>query len=119
MSIYNANCEKIVVENPTPMKIWNLPNIRQVIQPYEFGEPYKKRTCLWLKGVKPLNPTNIVEPMSRWVSCGNKRKDNNAVCKNGNYNGKKKRAKTFPGVAKAMATQWTQENTEQTIFDMV
>lgn len=59
MRFYNADCDKICIENPTPMRIWNLPKYTQAIQPYFFGDPYKKRTCLWLKGLNTLVPTDI------------------------------------------------------------
>ena len=104
MSIYSADCERIAIENPTHMKIWGLPEKSQVIQPYLFGEPYTKRTCLWLKGLPLLCPTNKVEPISRWVSAGYKGHSDNAVCKSAG----KKRSKTFLGIAKAMAEQWGQ-----------
>ena len=61
MAFYNADCEKIVIENPTPLKVVGLPPHSQVIQPYLFDSfdihPYTKRTLLWLKGVKPLEST--------------------------------------------------------------
>lgn len=104
MAIYNADCEHIAIENPTPMKIWELPEKSQVIQPYQFGEPYTKRTCLWLKGLPKLKETDIVKPISRWVSAGYKGHSDNAVCKSSGS--KKKRAETFSGIAKAMAEQW-------------
>lgn len=104
MSIYNADCERIAIENPTPIKIWELPEKSQVIQPYLFGEPYTKRTCLWLKGLPPLYPTNKVKPISRWVSAGYNGHSDNAVCKSSGS--KKKRSKTFIGIAEAMAAQW-------------
>lgn len=59
MRFYNADCEKICIENPTPMKIVGLPPYTQAIQPYQYGHPYSKRTCLWLKGLPQLKPTNI------------------------------------------------------------
>lgn len=105
MSIYNANCDKIAIENPVSMKIWELPLHTQEIQPWQFGHPFTKKTRLWLKGLPNLNPTHIVEPTAKWVSCGNRsnrEKQNQAVCK-GYTN---KRSKTFPGIAKAMADQW-------------
>lgn len=108
MQIYNADCEKIAIENPTPMKIVGLPPYSQVIQPYMFGHPYSKRTCLWLKGLPPLMATDIImDGVQPYVNGG---------CKDahGNYRrfqGRKERdpkirSKTFPGVAKAMALQW-------------
>lgn len=108
IKIWNADCEKIAIENPTPSKIYELPKKTQVIQPYQFGHPYTKRTQLWLKGLNKLEPTNIVEPERTW-------------CPSGSYSHKhseqhkgmfttdraKNRSKTFSGIAKAMATQWT------------
>jgi hypothetical protein len=104
LNIYNAPCERIAIENPVPMKIWELPICTQEIQPWQFGEPYTKKTRLWLKGLPLLSPTNVVEPQQRWVSSGYKGHSDNAVCKSGGS--KKKRAKTFPGIARAMAEQW-------------
>ncbi len=100
MEFYNANCEKIAIENPTPMKIWNLPKKTQVIQPWQFGHEVQKRTQLWLKGLPELIPTKIMEKREPTTVPGNW------------YNkaGKdraKIRSKTFPGIAKAMAEQWT------------
>ena len=105
MAIYNADCGKIAIENPVVMKIWELPKHTQEIQPYQFGHPFTKKTRLWLKGLPELKPTEIVEPVAKWVSCGNKtnrEKQNQAVCKAFTN----ERAKTFEGIAKAMAEQW-------------
>ena len=63
MEFLNADCERICVENPVPSKIYNLPRYTQTIQPYEFGHPYSKRTCLWLKNLPKLVPTETVEPI--------------------------------------------------------
>ena len=107
MQILNADCPRIAVENPTPMKIVGLPPYSQTIQPYQFGHPYSKRTCLWLKNLPPLQPTNIVDHYEPYVNGG---------CKDahGNYRrfqGRKERdpktrSKTFEGIAEAMAEQW-------------
>lgn len=108
MSFLDADCPKIAVENPTPMKLIGLPPYTQVIQPWQHGHPYTKRTCLWLKGLAPLKPSDIItEGITPYVNGG---------CKdaNGNYRrfqGRKERdpkvrSKTFPGIAKAMAEQW-------------
>ena len=110
MEFYNADCPKIAIENPTPSKIYELPKHSQVIQPYQFGHPFTKRTQLWLKGLEPLKPTDLVEPERTW-------------CPSGSYSGKhaekhrgmftkdraRNRSKTFPGIAKAMAEQWAGE----------
>lgn len=102
MSILNADCEKIVVENPTQLKIYGIPKYQQVIEPYMFGEPYKKRTCLWVKGVPKLQPTNIItEGIVSWVDGGNK---SSKPAFRGHRN-PKTRSKTFIGVAEAMASQ--------------
>ena len=99
MAFYNADCEKICIENPTPSRVYELPKYTQVIQPWMFGHPVQKRTCLWLKGLEPLKPTEIVEERQsskvpgNWFNKGGKERQQN-------------RAKTFPGIAKAMADQW-------------
>ena len=99
MAFYNADCEKICIENPTPSRVYELPKYTQVIQPWMFGHPVQKRTCLWLKGLEPLKPTEIVEERQsskvpgNWFNKGGKERQKN-------------RAKTFPGIAAAMAEQW-------------
>lgn len=107
MAFYNADIPQICVENPVPSKVFTMPPYTQAIQPYQFGHPYTKKTCLWLKGLKPLKPTNVVEPIATW-------------CPSGSYSGKhgdqhrgmfttdraKNRAKTFRGIAESMADQW-------------
>ena len=107
-TILNADCEKIVVENPTPMKVFELPKYNQVIEPYMFGHPYKKRTCLWLKGVKPLEPTEIItENIVSWVSGGSKNSKGEPRARAATkFRDAKTRSKTFEGVALAMAEQW-------------
>ena len=93
-------------ENPRPLKVMELPKESQRIQPYQFGEPYSKLTYLWLKGLPPLKPTKILTEWETWIESGTSR---NAGT-NKNYNSgrrKKERSKTFVGIAKAMAEQWT------------
>ena len=110
MMFWNADCVRIAIENPTPSKVFNMPQPSQIIQPHMFGHPFTKRTQLWLKGLPELVPTNQVEPERTW-------------CPSGSYSGKhgekhrgvftkdrpKNRSKTFPGIAKAMAEQWAGE----------
>lgn len=107
MQFYNANCEHIAVENPIPSKVYEMPPYTQAIQPYEYGHPFSKRTCLWLKGLPKLQPTDIVEPVGTY-------------CPSGSYSHKhddkhrglftkdrpRQRSKTFEGIAAAMAEQW-------------
>lgn len=108
MKFYSADCDRIAIENPTPMKIVGLPPYDQAVQPYQYGHPYSKRTCLWLKNLPPLAPTEIINEHTPYVNGG---------CKDahGNYRrfqGRKERdpkvrSKTFPGIAVAMADQWS------------
>ena len=107
MEFFNADCPKIAIENPTPSKIYELPKHSQVIQPYQFGHPFTKRTQLWLKGLQTLEPTDLVEPERTWCpsgSCSGKHNDKHRgmFTKDRARN----RSKTFPGIAKAMAEQW-------------
>lgn len=113
MAFLKANCPRIAVENPIPSKVFELPKYTQTVQPYEYGHPYTKKTCSWLKGLEPLKPTNVVEVEATW-------------CPSGSYSGKhgdkhrgmftrdraRNRSKTFPGIAKAMAEQWAGPVTE-------
>lgn len=105
---YYADCDRIAIENPIPSKIYNLPPYSQIIQPYHFGEPYSKKTCLWLKGLPKLQPTNILTDYKPYVSCGTSRNkgnpDKSGVSRAGGA--AKVRSKTFYGFAKAFAEQW-------------
>jgi hypothetical protein len=125
-----ADCEKIAIENPVGIisgdyipkwfpdlaEKYDLPKKpTQIIQPYEFGEPHKKTTCLWLKGLPLLKSTEIVEP--ELISY--KRKDGTTATFSrhmvhgfSNKDRAKNRSKTFPGIAKAMAEQWAGSNAE-------
>lgn len=108
MKFLNADCEHIAVENPIPSKVFELPKYTQTIQPYQFGHPFTKKTCLWLKGLPTLQPTDEVEPIATW-------------CPSGSYSHKhgdkhrgmftkdraRNRSKTFEGIAQAMAEQWS------------
>ena len=99
MHFYNADCDRIAIENPIPSKVYGLPPYTQTIQPWMFGHPVQKKTCLWLNGLPALQPTNVVEERQstkipgNWFNSGGKERQKN-------------RAKTFPGIAKAMAEQW-------------
>lgn len=112
MKLYNADCEHICVENPIPSKVFDLPKYTQIIQPYEFGHPYSKKTCLWLKNLPKLKPTQIVtKNIISWVSGGSKDNYGNPRKQSGTkIRDAKTRSKTFPGIAKAMAEQWGDTN---------
>jgi hypothetical protein len=107
MSFANADCDIIIIENPVGIMSteWRKPD--QIIQPWMFGDKAEKKTCLWLKGMNPLVPTNIVDPPERTKFASGKTmaswyadawhlpKEERA----------KLRSKTFPGIAKAMVEQ--------------
>ena len=99
MAILEADCRKIVVENPMPSAIFDFPKPTQIIQPYEYGHPVSKKTLLWEKGVEPLRPTNIVKPEANCHEAG-------TWFMKGGKDRQKNRSKTFPGIAWAMAEQW-------------
>lgn len=103
LAMLNAPCEKVAVENPVPGSIWQLPAHTQVIQPWYFGDPYKKKTYLWLRGLPPLMPTDVVEPTMLWIDGGHGK---TTKMKTFGFRDSKTRSKTFPGIAKAMAEQW-------------
>ena len=108
MQFINADVDRIAVENPIGAMSTRYKKPTQIVQPYWFGDAERKPTCLWLKGLPPLQPTNMVEP-------------NIVKYKNGKGTDckwhmdtiglppaerAKARSKTFPGIAKAMAEQW-------------
>jgi hypothetical protein len=113
MLFANCNCDKIAIENPIGImsNIWRKPD--QIIQPWQFGDKFQKSTCLWLKGLPKLKPTNIVErgefvefiskkgiskKQPKWYADALKLPKNERS---------KLRSKTFPGIAQAIATQYT------------
>lgn len=111
MLFANANCEKIAIENPIGCMstVYRKPN--QIIHPYMFGDAERKATCLWLKGLPELVPTDIVEPNVVYYKNG-KGSDSPWHMNTMSLPPKeraKARSKTFPGIAKAMAEQWTQD----------
>lgn len=111
MSFLHANCDRIAVENPIPSSIYELPPYTQIIQPYEYNHPWSKKTCLWLKGLTPLVPTEIVTEHKPFISSGSYTKTHDPKYKGASRKGgsARSRSKTFPGIAKAMAEQWGKE----------
>ena len=108
MAMLNADCPRIAVENPIPSRMYDLPQYTQIIQPYQFGESWSKKTCLWLKGLEPLQPTNIVEDYKPYCSSGSYSGTHDPKYKGASRKGgsAKSRSKTFHGIAKAMAEAW-------------
>lgn len=114
MQFVNADCEKIAIENPIGYMSTAYAKPTQIIHPYMFGNPARKATCLWLKGLEPLKPTNIVEPEIIHYK-NRKGTDNPWHMETINlppHERAKARSKTFPGIAKAMAEQWGKELSE-------
>ena len=106
MKFMNADCERICIENPTPLKIVGLPQESQVIEPYFFGEKYSKRTLLWLKGLPPLYDTNFVEEHTPYLPSNTGGFARGMGGSRGVAHNAKDASKTFEGIAKAMAEQW-------------
>lgn len=118
-----ADCDHVAIENPVGIisggyvkyhfpdlaEKYGLPKeSSQVVQPFYFGDAHKKTTCLWLKGLPQLTPTNIVEPTLVKYTCksGKTVTFSEFMVKGFDGNRAKARSKTFPGIAKAMAEQW-------------
>ena len=128
MQFIRADCGKIAVENPVNIISGDyiakhFPDLQQkygfpikptqAVQPYEFGDRARKKTCLWLKGLEPLKPTNIVDPgeileggYSTGASAHYAVDGNGKILSWNDPRTGKIRSKTFPGIAKAMAEQW-------------
>ena len=107
MEFYNCDCEHIAIENPVPLKVVGLPKPTQVIQPYEFGEPYSKKTLLWLKGLPDLVPTKILSKYVPWMPSNTGGFSRGHGGSRGVAHDQKTASKTFEGIAKAMAEQWS------------
>ena len=99
MALYNSPINKICVENPISSRIFALPKHTQTIQPYEYGHPVQKKTCLWLKNLPQLKPTNIIYERQSTKIAGN-------WFNKGGKDRQKNRSKFFNGFAKSMANQW-------------
>ncbi|MBQ6998255.1 MAG: DNA cytosine methyltransferase [Clostridia bacterium] len=106
MKFLNADCERICVENPTPLKCVGLPKESQVVQPFEYGHPFSKRTLLWQKGLSPLKPTKIVDEYKPYLPSNTGGFARGKGGSRGVAHNAKDASKTFEGIAKAMAEQW-------------
>ena len=106
MRFLMADCSRICVENPRPLKIVGLPPPTQVIQPYEYGHPYSKATLLWLKGLPPLKPTNVLTEYTPFLPSNTGAFSRGGGGSRGTAHDSVTASKTFPGIAKAMADQW-------------
>ena len=61
MTLMNSGIPKIAIENPVQSRVFEIPRYDQIVQPYWFGHPTQKKTCLWLKNLPPLEPTDLLE----------------------------------------------------------
>lgn len=113
LSLANADIKYIAIENPIGIMSKRFRKPNQIVQPYFFGDPFSKTTCLWLKNLSNLKPTNIVDKgeyvelksgkrLPKWYS------DALVMAKTSEER-RTLRSKTFPGFAKAMAEQWSKE----------
>jgi len=114
MLFVNSDIPKIAIENPIGCMSSVFRRPEQIIQPFQFGHSERKATCLWLKGLPKLEPTNIVEPIS-YIAAGKKyspthynsrRSLNRLDCLPPGEERSKLRSKTYQGIAEAMASQW-------------
>lgn len=116
IQLMNANIPHIALENPIGIMNTRYRKPNQIVQPYYFGDKASKTTCLWLKNLKPLMPTKIVDKgeyiffksgkkIAKWYS--------DALTKTKTAEERRRlRSKTFPGFAKAIAEQWSKELTK-------
>jgi hypothetical protein len=106
-ALLNASIPRIALENPVSIISSRIRKPDQIVQPYQFGHDASKKTCLWLKGLPLLKPTQMVEPRlvdgkPRWENQTNSGQNRLGP----SPDRWKKRSTTFQGIADAMATQW-------------
>ena len=113
ISLYNCPIEKIAIENPIGLVNTTFMKPHQIIHPYQFGESASKATCLWLKNLPLLVPTSIVDKGPRTFFKSGKSQpkwySDALIFAKSTEERRTMRSKTFVGIAKAMAEQWTKE----------
>jgi len=102
-ALWNASIPRVVCENPIPHRYGRLPRYTQIIQPYQFGHPERKATCLWVRGVEPLQGTKDVKREMEKLPKHLSQRLHYASPSPDRW---KIRSKTYTGIAQAMATQW-------------
>ena len=108
----NHPCPKICIENPVGIMSTKFRKPDQIIQPYEYGHPESKKTCLWLKGLPKLEPTKVLDLPERGFWSNQTKDGQNKLMVDGKWIGfndpltQKLRGKTYQGIADAMAEQW-------------
>lgn len=107
-----ANVKRIAIENPVGVMSsrWRKPD--QNVQPYMFGDPYSKNTCLWLKNLRPLHPSKETDDHGERIYFGSGKSQpkwySDGLTKTKTKEERQKwRSKTFPGIARAISEQWT------------
>lgn len=102
--LWAAEIPRVAIENPVGLLSGVLGKPTQIIQPYQFGHPDLKATCLWLRGLPPLTPTNVVEP--EFKIDGKGRRSSRIHRMSAGPERARERSRTFEGIAEAMAEQW-------------
>ena len=109
MDLFSSSIEKICIENPVPHKYAQLPKYNQIVHPWQFGHEQNKRTCLWLKGLPELMPTQIMPNHGERYERTTRQQSKYGKWGNSKWYAKSsahERARTFQGIADAMAEQW-------------
>ena len=101
MKFANAHCDRIAIENPVGIMSTHFRKPDQIINPWQFGHPETKKTCLWLKNLQPLEETENVYAYMMTLP----EKERSRIHWMGSGHAKE-RSKTYPGIARAMAEQW-------------
>jgi hypothetical protein len=106
--IYNCKAPMLVIENPVGVLSSYIGKPSQIVQPYHFGHPVSKKTCLWLKGLPLLKGTDLVKPEWVYPASGGRRmsKLHASTPSTNSESNRALRSKTFSGIAGAMAMQW-------------
>jgi hypothetical protein len=127
--LMDAPIKYIALENPVGCISSRIRKPDQTINPYEFGDNASKRTCLWLKNLPKLNPTKYIEPRivdgkKRWANQMDNGQnicydENNKIVGWNDHRIKGLRSKTYSGIAKAMAEQWTEQIIEVDLFNNI
>jgi site-specific DNA-cytosine methylase len=104
--LWSAPIEMIALENPIGWLNTNWKKPMQIIEPYQFGDAFKRATCLWLRNLPKLLPTNIVEPKQYWVNASSNYRKTAKIPNKGLHRNPQDRSRTFKGIADAMAQQW-------------
>jgi site-specific DNA-cytosine methylase len=112
--LMDAPIPRICIENPVSIISTHIRKPDQIIQPYQFGEPVKKTTCLWLKNLPKLKPTSIVEPEITTLKTGAKFSTWDYKISMNHKQRSHLRSVTFLGIAEAMADQWSSYKPIQT-----